>query len=351
MAEEAPNGPYPFPTGLHVTSSVTLKLSESNYLLWKTQFEALLSSQKLLGFVTGQVKAPGATVTVVENEVQVVNPNPDFEAWTCTDQLVKSWLFGTLKEEVLGYVHTLTTSQEVWLALADNFNKSSVAREFDLRRRLQLLSTRGKEFLVYCREFRSLCDQLSSIGRPVDESMKVFTFLNGLSRDYDPISTVIQSSMSRYPPPTFSDVVSEVTGFHTRLQSYETPAEVTPFTAFQTQRTGYNGNQRGRGYNGGRFGARGRGGGFSTRGRGFSQQVNSSGWNQAQGSDSNRPTCQICGRVGHSALKCWNRFDNAYQSTDIPKALAAIQVSDTVGGEWYPDSAATAHITAHASAF
>lgn len=41
--------PYPFPTGLHVTSSVTLKLSETNYLLWKTQVEALLSSQKLLG--------------------------------------------------------------------------------------------------------------------------------------------------------------------------------------------------------------------------------------------------------------------------------------------------------------
>lgn len=221
---EAPNpNPYPFPTGLHVISSVTLKLNETNYLLWKTQFEALLRSQKLLGFVTGQVVAPDATVTEVIDEVEVVNPNPALEAWKCTDQLVKSWLFGTLTEEVLGYVHNLDTAQDVWLALADNFNKSSVAREFDLRRRLQLLSTRGKEFLVYCREFRALCDQLSSMGRPVDESMKVFTFLNGLTREYDPISTVVQSSMSRYPRPTFSDVVSEVTGYHTRLQSYETP--------------------------------------------------------------------------------------------------------------------------------
>lgn len=232
---EAPS-PYPFPSNLHVASSVTLKLNESNYLLWKTQLEALLRSQKLLGFVNGQDTAPAATVTTTVNEVAVTSPNLRFEAWSCTDQLIKSWIFGTLTEEVLGYVHGLTTSQEVWLSLADNFNKSSVAREFDLRRRLQLLTTRGKDFQVYCREFRAICDQLSSIGKPVEESMKIFIFLNGLTRDYDPISTVVQSSMSRFPPPTFSDVVSEITGFHTRLQSYETPVDVTPFSAFQTEK-------------------------------------------------------------------------------------------------------------------
>lgn len=127
----APN-PYPFPSNLHVVSSVTLKLNDSNYLLWKTQFEALLSSQKLLGFVNGQSLAPEATITTVVGEAQVVTPNPALETWRCSDQLVKSWLFGTLTEEVMGYVHNLETSREVWVALADNFNKSSVAREFDL---------------------------------------------------------------------------------------------------------------------------------------------------------------------------------------------------------------------------
>lgn len=247
MAEAQAQAPYPFPTSFHVTSCVTIKLNDTNYLLWKTQLEALLSSQKLLGFVTGQVPAPAATVTVVVDEVPVENPNPDLEAWKCSDQLVKSWLFGTLTEEVLGCVYGLGTSRDVWVALADNFNKSSIAREFDLRRRIQLLNTRGKDLPVYIREFRGLCDQLSSIGKPVEDSMKIFTFLNGLTRDYDPISTVIQSSMSRYPPPTFNDVVSEVTGYHTRLQSYESPADVTPFTAFQTQRSNNNnGGQRGR---------------------------------------------------------------------------------------------------------
>lgn len=92
------------------------------------------------------------------------------------------------------------------------------------------------------------------------------------------------------------------------------------------------GNRGRESYN--RFGgSRGRGG-FSTRGHSFSQQVTASGsgWNQKTSSaysQSSRPVCQICGRTGHVALKCWNRFDNSYQSTNIPQALAALQISNS----------------------
>ncbi|XP_019084173.1 PREDICTED: uncharacterized protein LOC109125876 [Camelina sativa] len=172
--------------------------------------------------------------------------------------------------------------------------------------------------------------------------MKVVLFLNGLAREYDPIATVIQSSLSRLPAPTFNDVVLEVSSFDSKLQSYESASDVSPNLAFQAQRGGFSG-YRGRGSN-----SRGRGGrNFSTRGRGFSQQVNNSGWNQSQSGVSNniRPVCQICGRVGHVALKCWNRFDNTYQSDDVPQALAALQVSDSCGREWVTDSGSSAHVT------
>ncbi|CAA7049703.1 unnamed protein product [Microthlaspi erraticum] len=306
--------PFPFPSNLHVTSSVTIKLNDSNYLLWKTQFESLLRSQKLLGFVTGQTPPPPATVLITVNNEQVHQPNPVFEAWQCTDQLILSWLFGILTEEVLGYVHVLSTSHEVWMALADNFN-------------------------LFLESLICVDVYINSLLKPVDESMKIFTFLNGLGREYDPISTVIQSSMSRFPPPTFNDVVSDVSGFDHRLQSYDVSTDVSPHMAFQTQRFGP--SQRGRGGSYSRFGnSRGRGSDFSTRGRGFTQQVNQSG------TQSNElPVCQICGRKGHVALRCWNRFDVSYQSQDVPQALAAIHTSDNSGREWFPDSGASAHIT------
>nr|CAC37623.1 copia-like polyprotein [Arabidopsis thaliana] len=335
---------YPFPDNVHVSSSVTLKLNDSNYLLWKTQFESLLSSQKLIGFVNGVVTPPAQTRLVVNDDVTSEVPNPQYEDWFCTDQLVRSWLFGTLSEEVLGHVHNLTTSRQIWISLAENFNKSSIAREFSLRRNLQLLTKKDKSLSVYCRDFKIICDSLSSIGKPVEESMKIFGFLNGLGREYDPITTVIQSSLSKLPAPTFNDVISEVQGFDSKLQSYDDTVSVNPHLAFNTERSNsgapqYNSNSRGRGRSGQN---RGRGG-YSTRGRGFSQHQS------ASPSSGQRPVCQICGRIGHTAIKCYNRFDNNYQSEVPTQAFSALRVSDETGKEWYPDSAATAHITASTS--
>lgn len=102
---------YPFPDNFHVSSSITLKLNDNNYLMWKTQFESLLPSQKLIGFVSGAVKAPERTRREAAEDGAVNEvPNPEFESWFCTDQLVWSWPFGKLSEEVLGHVHSLNTS-------------------------------------------------------------------------------------------------------------------------------------------------------------------------------------------------------------------------------------------------
>ena len=174
---------FPFPDNIHVSSYVTIKLKDSNYLLWKTQFESLLSCQKLIGFVNGAVTAPPKTQPSINGDTTIEVPNPRYESWFCTDQLIRSWLFGTLSEEVLGVVHNLQTSNEVWFSLAENFNKSSISREFSLRRSLQLLTKKDKTLSAYCREFTTICDALSSIGKPIDDSMKIFGFLNGLGRE------------------------------------------------------------------------------------------------------------------------------------------------------------------------
>lgn len=198
-----------------------------------------------------------------------------------------------------------------------------------------------------------MCDALSAIGKPVDESMKIFGFLNGLGREYDPITTVIQRSLSKFPASTFTDVVSEVQSFDIKLKSYEESAPVNPHMAFSSERSqqesafnaeqkqpsqgysnspSYNPNYRGRGrsnYNRGR-------GGYSTRGRGFTQHQSSTG------RTGDRPTCQICGRIGHTALKCYNRFDNNYQSN---AAFTSLRLTDENGKEWIADSGATAHVT------
>lgn len=82
------------------------------------------------------------------NEVTEIS-NPDFEAWYPTDQLIKSWIFSTLSESVLGYVYGLDSAQDVWLSLAEIFSHCSISREFDLLSSLQLISAGNQDLPIY----------------------------------------------------------------------------------------------------------------------------------------------------------------------------------------------------------
>lgn len=133
------NDPVSTPT-LSISHCVTLKLTSTNYLLWKTQFESFLSSQSLLGFVNGTSTRPSPTVTVREGEENVEQANPEFVKWIRKDQFVMAWLFGSLSEEALRSVYGLQSAEEVWLSLGKKYNRVAATQKFDLQCKLQGMS-------------------------------------------------------------------------------------------------------------------------------------------------------------------------------------------------------------------
>ena len=69
---------------------------------------------------------------------------------------------------------------------------------------------------------------------------------------------------------------------------------------------------------------------------------------------SERPTCQICWKIGHYAIDCYHRMDFAYQGKNPPTKLAtmanASNLHYTQNSEtWLTDSGASDHVTANAS--
>lgn len=310
--------PLSAPT-LSISQCVTLKLSSTNYLLWKTQFESFLSSQSLLGYVNGSSPRPLPTVSVRRGEDVVEEANPEFVKWVKRDQLVMAWLFGSLTEDALRSVYGLQSAHEVWFSLGKKYNRVSSTRKLDLQRKLQGVKKDNKSMTEYLNEVKSVCDQLDSIGCPVSDPEKIYGALSGLGKEYESICTVIEHSMDSLPAMNFEDAVFKLVNFDDKLQVYNQAPEVSPHLAFNTGR-GY--STRGRGYYNNR-GNRGRGSGsYSTRGRGFHQQFSGS-------NSSSRPTCQICNRYGHSAARCYNRFDQNYQSPEVQhNALTTAKLSD-----------------------
>ena len=344
------------PPTLDIVNSVTVKLTERNYLLWKNQFEVFLNGQRLLGFVNGSTPQPPPTINIPGiNGTVTPTTKPDYHTWFQTDQVIKSWLLGSFSEDIQSLVISCNTSHQIWLTLARYYNRLTSSRLFELQRKLQTVAKQEKLMNDYLTEIKLVCDQSNSIGSPVPERMKIFAALQGLGKDYEPLITSIEGAVDMMPNPTLEEVIPRLHSYDARIQRYNTPTEVSPHLAFNTERINYQSgyyNQRGRGQSNRRFGSnRGRGN-FSTRGRGFHQQLSShgsqSGSSASSVSSEDRPSCQICGRYGHSALRCWRRFNNTYNEEDMPVAMAAMRITDVSnhgGSEWFPDSGATAHIT------
>jgi hypothetical protein len=181
MASDSSPTLLPFNTMIHM---VTVKLSSSNYLLWKSQLLPLLKSQSLLGHVDGTLVPPPPFDPPTSQ-----TPNPKHLAWKATDQRLLSLLLSSLTKEAMAEAIGLSTSREVWTALENTFSHCFKAREIRLKDDLQLMKHGTHPVTAYARAFKALCDQLHAIGRPVDGTDKVHWFLRGLGPDFSSFST------------------------------------------------------------------------------------------------------------------------------------------------------------------
>ncbi|KAK2989204.1 hypothetical protein RJ640_001433 [Escallonia rubra] len=304
---------YAYPCNLNVANFVSLKLSTSNYLLWETQVLSLIESQDLLGFINGDIIAPDSEVNSSDGNQRV--PNPDFTSWVRTDRLVKAWITGTLSEEALGVVVGLKTSADV---------KKGNASLSD-----------------HLRDFKKTCDQLNAIGKPVTDQNKVFWLLSGLGPKYESFAT----TMLKPHVPSYAELIPLLQSHELRNKGHQSES-FNHSMVYYSQRTS-NGTKNSNKKGGNSY--------FTSKGKGFLQtgqsQFRSSfppqsqPKNNAANPEGHPQICQICNKKGHEALKCWHRFNHSFQATDIPKALAAMHVTDSQDSEWFPDTGATAHIT------
>lgn len=84
----------------NIVHFVSVKLDSQNYLLWKSQFLAILRTHEFVGYIDGSLLCP-PEFTLLDN---VPHPNPDHQKWIKQDQHLASWTMATLSEPVLAQV-------------------------------------------------------------------------------------------------------------------------------------------------------------------------------------------------------------------------------------------------------
>jgi transposase InsO family protein len=353
----------------NMSNLMSTKLDSSNYMIWKLQITAVLDAYSMLDHLDGSVPKPSQFLTT---ETGIQSVNPDFLIWNKKDKALLTLLYSTCSSSVLAMVVGKSSSQEVWNTLEERFTSTARSNVLNLKLELQSIKKAGNETVSsYLQRIKTVRDKLSAVGVHSDHEELTHVILKGLPKEFAPFASAIRTR------DTILSLEKLTVLLQTEEQSMNEATESLSNSALAMfvshNKPNFNGNQgfnRGRGRN---SYSRGRGGGGrnSSFHQGFSspnastqyhpqyqqQQINSSA---PQGSQttfqgkSERPTCQICWKIGHYAIDCYHRMNFAYQGKNPTTKLAAMASASNLHytqntETWLTDTGATDHITANAN--
>uniref|UniRef100_A0A803PQB9 Reverse transcriptase Ty1/copia-type domain-containing protein n=1 Tax=Cannabis sativa TaxID=3483 RepID=A0A803PQB9_CANSA len=267
-----------------------------------------------------------------------------------------------MMESIATEVMGCESSSSLWQALETLFGAHSCVKMDEYRTKIQTARKGAMSMADYLRQKRQWADVLALAGDPYLEKQLVSNILSGLDIEYLPIVLQVEARVST----TWQELQDTLLSFDSKLDRLTTLSGATKnlnlsspsANLVATKPSGFPGNRGGhsghaspgnRGSSNNQKGGRGPG---RFRGRGGGRSNNS------------KPTCQVCGRYGHSAAYCYNRYDENYMGLDPSAgssglsgkgsqngnnsgASAFVATPEMVeDGAWYVDSGASSHITA-----
>lgn len=168
-ADSAASGSIPSVT-------IPVKLTSTNYLLWKAQLQPLLSAYDLMSHVDGTAPSPPS---LIDNE-----PNPAYLSWFKKNQLVLSWIICSVTEGLLPQIVGADSALTAWQRLAAAYTSGSKAQILNLKSQLSSLCRGNDSIPVYLQRSKTLADHLAALGSPVTIDDLIHSITEGLGADY-----------------------------------------------------------------------------------------------------------------------------------------------------------------------
>ncbi|PKU69917.1 Retrovirus-related Pol polyprotein from transposon TNT 1-94 [Dendrobium catenatum] len=299
-------------------------LTAENHSLWRSQVLKLFRANGFDGFLTGSTPPPPPQIT--SNSGQIIS-NPAYNTWILIDQNLAAALYAIISPSILPYVLSVNHCSEIWQTLETRLQSCTRSRIAHLKNELHSLSMKEKTMTQYLLAVKATVDSLAAAGSPVDVEDVIHYTLNGLPNTYQAFKTAIRTNLrSMSLDELYTLLCSEELNIaHENLKDLQTLNLAGNQTALTANR--------------------GRGRGRSSQPRNKPMNRPSQQSNPPRGNKPTRPsiTCQICGKFGHSAVKCWYRHDDSYATEPSPALFTT--PSQATPSEWYLDSGASNHLT------
>jgi hypothetical protein len=151
-------------------------------------------------------------------------------------------------------------------------------------------------FVAYYAKMKGFADEMAATGKCLDDEEVITYILAELNFEYNPF---VDAFTTKTEPQTLNDHYSHLLTTEARVEAQKEQQQISANTAFHGGRGGRD-PMHGRGdggFSGGFCGIRG-GGCGGGRGNG------------------NKILRQVCGKTGHTALRCYKCFDASYNGDD-----------------------------------
>ncbi|KAG6737760.1 hypothetical protein POTOM_059290 [Populus tomentosa] len=170
-------------TAFHLLAQViAIKLDGTNFFAWSAQLIPLFRSYGLIGIVDGSEPSP-PQFSSDEYKAQGTRNSANV-ILQYKDQMVLGWIISSLSLMVVSTIYGLETSRLAWQALGARFVVPSTSQISLIKRKLQSLQQGSMSCQQFLDEVKSFADELSTEGKPVDDSDLLLYVLNGLNSTF-----------------------------------------------------------------------------------------------------------------------------------------------------------------------
>ncbi|CAH9100999.1 unnamed protein product [Cuscuta epithymum] len=265
-----------------------IKLTTSNYPVWKCQVHPALVGLDLVGYVDGSITAPDMFVDAAKTQ-----PNPCYAIWYRQDRTIISALLGSCADAIQPLISSVTTAKQAWDKLSLTYASTSRGRIISLKTSLSRNTKGGRSITEYVAEMYAISEALALAQSPIFEEDLIINILNGLGADYGELRSAIRVRNTSLPLAELQDILLE---HEQKLQEAGTLVQNLVTTAHYTQAAGrpfdpsMHTDRR-------HSHAADRRGPHARRGRGGS--THGQYWNPSNG-----VVCRFCNFSGHEVKQC-----------------------------------------------